>query len=39
MTVPIGKETGGRGGKGRGQKHHTLVAANELKLVSSHIDW
>lgn len=37
-SVSIEKETGGRVGKGWGQKHHTLVAANELKLVSSHID-
>lgn len=35
-SVSIEKESGGRAGKGRGQKHHTLVAANELKPVSSH---
>lgn len=37
-SVSIEKENGGRAGKGRGQKHHTLVAANELKPVSSHIE-
>lgn len=37
-SVSIEKESGGRAGKRRGQKHLTLVAANELKPVSSHTE-
>lgn len=37
-SVSIEKERGGGQGKEGGQKHHTLVAANELKPVSSHIE-
>lgn len=37
-SVAIERETRGRVEKGRGQKHRMPVAANELKLLSSHID-